>query len=42
MESVGFKRGAHSPVVFYHEEKDLSCVVHGHDFLFEGESEVLK
>ena len=42
MESVGFTRGTHSPVVFYHEEKDLSCVVHGDDFTFEGEAEDLK
>ena len=42
MESVGFTRGTHSPVVFYHEGKDLSCVVHGDDFTFEGEAEDLK
>ena len=41
MESVGFSRGLHSPVVFYHEAKDLSCVVHGDDFTFEGEAEDL-
>ena len=42
MESVGFERGVHSPVVFFHPGKDLSCVVHGDDFTFEGEAEDLK
>ena len=42
MESVGFTRGTHSPVVFYHAEKDLSCVVHGDDFTFERRGRRLK
>ena len=34
---AGFRRGLASPVVFYHPERDVSCVVHGDDFTFEGE-----
>ena len=38
----GFVRGQASPVVFWNEEKDISVVVHGDDFTFEGEDEDLK
>lgn len=37
LESVGFERGAATPVAFYHRERDLSVVVHGDDFTFVGE-----
>ena len=33
----GFERGLTCAVVFYHAERDISCVVHGDDFTFEGE-----
>ena len=42
LEEVGFTRGEASPVVFYHEGRDLAVVVHGDDFTFEGEAEDLK
>ena len=32
----GFERGLICTVVFYNAEKDISCVVHGDDFIFEG------
>ena len=32
----GFERGLTCAVVFYHAERDISCVVHGDDFSFEG------
>ena len=35
-------RGQASPVVFWNEERDISVVVHGDDFTFEGEDEDLK
>ena len=35
-ESVGFKEGIACGEVFYHEERDLSLVVHGDDFTFCG------
>ena len=31
-----FKRGLTCVVVFYHAERDISLVVHGDDFTFEG------
>ena len=42
LEDAGFTRGKASPVVFYHEGRDLAVVVHGDDFTFEGEDEDLK
>ena len=33
---VGFKKGRVAPTVFYHQEKQLRCVVHGVDFTFLG------
>ena len=34
LEEAGFMRGVASPVSFYHEELDISGVVHGDDFTF--------
>jgi hypothetical protein len=34
LESVGFKRGASTPTVFYNSEKDGRRVLHGDDFTF--------
>ena len=34
---AGFTRGCGSGVVFYHEGRDLSCLVHGDDFIFVGD-----
>ena len=42
LEGAGFERGVASPVVFYHREKDVACVVHGDDFTFEGEEADLR
>jgi hypothetical protein len=39
---VGFTRGDGCGVVFYHEERDISLVVHGDDFTFCAEPEELK
>ena len=36
LEGYGFERGVACGAVFYHEERDLSCVVHGDDFSFRG------
>ena len=36
LQSVGFRRGAATPVAFYHEKKDVNLVVHGDDFTFVG------
>ena len=38
LEEAGFKKGIACGVVFYHEERDLSLVVHGDDFTFCGMS----
>eukprot|EP00973_Karenia_brevis_P044788 6202827-Karenia_brevis.AAC.1 len=38
----GFGRGVSCGVVFYHEKRDLSLVVHGDDFTFRGLEEDLK
>ena len=35
-EEAGFNRGVGSPVAFWHQERDLACVVHGDDFTFSG------
>ena len=40
-ESAGFTRGAGSSVAFLHPERDLACVVHGHDFTFSGYDDFL-
>ena len=37
----GFKRLMSSPVMFYHADRDLVCVVHGDDFVFVGVDEDL-
>ena len=36
LEDKGFVRGLASPCCYWHSSKDLSCVVHGHDFVFAG------
>ena len=36
LENMGFARGLVSPCCFRHSSKDLSCVVHGNDFVFAG------
>ena len=41
LQSVGFSRGAATPVAFYSKEKDISLVVHGDDFTFVGDDESL-
>ena len=41
-EKVGFKRGVSCGVVFYHEKRDISLVVHGDDFTFCGLEEDLR
>ena len=41
-ESEGFERGEGCGVVFYHEKKDISVVIHGDDFSFCGLEEDLK
>ena len=33
---AGFTKGRSAPTVFYHEERQLRCVVHGDDFTFLG------
>ena len=40
-ETNGFVKGESCGVVFYHPERDLSCVVHGDDFTFCGIEEDL-
>ena len=35
-QEVGFEKGKAAPTVFWHREKDVSCVVHGDDFTFLG------
>ena len=34
--AAGFKKGVSAPTVFYNEERQLRCVVHGDDFTFLG------
>jgi hypothetical protein len=41
LASIGFARGRASPVAFYNADLDVSCLVHGDDFTFVGESEKL-
>ena len=38
---LGFSSGEASPCCFYREADDVSCVVHGDDFTFEGPPEAL-
>ena len=42
LEEARFIRGLSSPIIFHHPERDISCVVHGDDFTFEGEGVDLK
>jgi hypothetical protein len=35
--SFGFSHGEASPVSFFREDIDVSCLVHGYDFTFVGE-----
>ena len=39
--AAGFIRGVASPVVFFHPQRELWCVVHGDDFTFAGYDEDL-
>ena len=41
LEEVGFRWGLATPVSFYHEEKDVTLVVHGDDFTFAGDNDSL-
>ena len=41
MKTAGFTAGKYSPVVFWHRERELRCVVHGDDFTFLGNSKNL-
>ena len=41
LESMGFSSGVASPCVFHHNERDISCVVHGDDFTSLGSDESL-
>jgi hypothetical protein len=41
LEKAGFYKGDASPVLFWHAELDISCVVHGDDFTFVSEAEGL-
>ena len=41
LQGVGFARGVASPVVFYHQGRDVSLAVHGDDFTFVGEDDAL-
>ena len=42
LEDVGFERGKGSGVVFYNQDRDVSCVCHGDDFTLVGEVEELR
>ena len=41
LEGSGFVKGESCGVVFYHQTRDLACVVHGDDFTFCGLEEDL-
>ena len=41
LAALGFKKGVAAPTVFFCEEKNVRCVVHGDDFTFMGEKEGL-
>ena len=41
LEEAGFCKGDASPVLFWHPELDISCVVHGDDFTFVSEAKGL-
>ena len=36
LAEMGFKPGEASPCCFYNKATEVSCVVHGDDFTFEG------
>ena len=42
LEAMGFVAGEASPCCFYRKADDVSCVVHGDDFTFEGPPAALK
>ena len=42
LEAMGFLAGVASPCCFYRASDDVSCVVHGDDFTFEGPPDALK
>lgn len=42
LEEMGFRKGRAAPTVFFREEDQVRCVVHGDDFAFSGEREVLE
>ena len=42
MEALGFKAGESTPCIFWNEERQLMCVVHGDDFTTLGLDEDLK
>ena len=35
LDALGFRIGKASPCCFHREADDVSCVVHGYDFVFE-------
>ena len=37
MATLGFSNGKASPVLFYHHQRSLKCLVHGDDFVVSGE-----
>ena len=41
MASLGFRQGRSSPVLFYHDKRDIKTLVHGDDFLSSGKPEDL-
>ena len=41
LETAGFKSGIASPCVFFHEGKNIACVVHGDDFTSLGSDSAL-
>jgi hypothetical protein len=41
LRKMGFVQGLASPCCFYHQEKQLRCVVHGDDFMFAGPAAAL-
>ena len=41
LKHIGFRPGVASPSCFYRKQDDVSCVVHGDDFTFEGPPEAL-
>jgi hypothetical protein len=39
---AGFERGLSTPVIYFHEARDIACEVHGDDFTFSAETEELE